>query len=97
VNDLVIARGVLLLDWGDENLVAIVLDAGVDDILEDLVEKGLLGLLSAAARDNLPRLVEVLLILIIGQLNRWGALGLLDRFVAFWLDVCLSLGKRMGN
>ena len=97
MNDLVIPRGVLLLDWGDENFVAIVLDAGIDDILKDLVEKGLFGLLSAAARDNLPRFVEVLLILIIRQLNRRGTLGLLDRFVAFWLVVCLSLGRHLGN
>ena len=96
MNNLVVAWGVLLLDGGDENLVAIVLDAGVDHILEDLVEKRLLGLLSAAARDNLPRLVEVLLILVIGQLNRRGALRLLDRFAAFWLVVCLSLGRRLG-
>ena len=97
MNNLVVARGILLLDWGNEYLVAIVLDAGIDNILEDLIKKGLLGLLSAATLNYLPRLVEVLLILIISQLNRRGALSLLDSFVAFGFVVCLNLGRRMGN
>jgi hypothetical protein len=97
VNDLIVARGILLLDWGNEYLVAIVLDAGIDHILEDLVKKGLLGLLSAAALNHLPRLVEVLLILIISQFNGGGALGLLDSFVAFGFVVCLNLGRRLGK
>ncbi len=77
--------------------MAIVLDAGIDHILKDLVKKGLLGLLSAAARLNLPRLVEILLILIISQLNRRGTLDLLDNFVAFWFVVYLNLGRHVGN
>jgi hypothetical protein len=77
--------------------VAIVLDAGIDHILEDLIKKGLLGLLSAPTLNYLPRLVEVLLILIISQLNRRGALGLQGSFVAFGFVVCLNLGRRMGN
>jgi hypothetical protein len=97
VNDLVVARGIFLLDRGNENLVAIVLDAGIDHILEDLVKKSLFGLLSAATLNNLPRLVEVLLILIICQLNGGGALGLLDSFVAFGFVVCLNLGRRLGK
>lgn len=97
MNNLVVARGILLLDWGNEYLVAIMLYAGIDHILEDLIEKGLLGLLTAAARYNLPRLVEVLLILIISQLNRRGALGLLDNLDAFRFIVCLNLVGRLGN